>query len=210
MCPGCDQSIVADQILRQAQAVCPDRRDEAARQRIEIAEQAAFVAQSLAIGFHHAAVHRHAGGGIGLRMGGEVSEQGVERPRCDFRVAVHEDHRLFFAGQQVVDHMIPGPRFAAGLNVVDDDMGPVACRRAGAGDGVVGGAVYQHMENHVRPVERDRGEAERDPALFLMGEDGYGYTHGVSGSPSPAGHAGWCRGHPILPARSPAWGSLRK
>src|SRR3546814_7371743 len=53
------RSVVSDQVFGQPQALHPDRRDEAPRQRIEIAEQSPFLAQAAAIGCRGSPICRH-------------------------------------------------------------------------------------------------------------------------------------------------------
>ena len=212
MRPGGDQPVIADQIVGQAQAARADGGDEAAGQGIEIAEDAALDPQVAAIGFHFPAIDRHAGSGVGLGVGGKVCHQRVDRSGRDLGIAVEEDDGILRAGEQVMDEMVPGARLAAGGDVMDDHMGASGGGGAGTRHGAVGGAVHQHMEDGVRAVERQRAEAAGDPAFLLMGEDGDGDGHGgISGSPSPAGHARRRPGHRLRPGawRAAAPGSRR-
>ena len=133
----------------------------------------------------HAAVERHACRCVhsvachGLR-------QGVDRAGCDLSVAIEEDDCVLAPVQNIVNQVVPCPRLAALGDVMHADIGPPSCYLTGFGSGRVGRAIDEDMVKHVRPIQREGGEAGADPPFFLMGKDADGYAHDVSENPSPA------------------------
>ncbi|OYX62204.1 MAG: hypothetical protein B7Y88_14600 [Sphingomonadales bacterium 32-64-17] len=161
---GTDQTIVADQIVRQADSLCAHAFDEAAGKRIEIAEQAMPGDHLLAIGLGPAAIARHAGGGIGIGICGKRGCECLHRSGKHLGIAIDEDEALARQARRIEHEAVPAARLAA-FRIIVDGHAREAARDVRC---PVMRAVHDGMNRNPGIAQRQAAETARNPALLIM------------------------------------------
>ena len=163
-----NQPVIADQIVGQADAAVAKTLDEAAAQRIAIAEQSRLLRHQSAIVCCVASVHRWGRGRIGLRIVHQAVSERCKRARYQFGIAIDEDECVC-CRSAIEDEAIPAARLAA--FGIFDQFDPA--RGIGADDvrGRIAAAIDHHHHAYAALAQRKAVEACGDTPLFIMGQD---------------------------------------